>query len=525
MILPLESYYSTGKAELKFGTLSSAASEKTQRTEAFLRPLWGLSPLWGGGEECGEFDKIYLQGIINGTNPNHPEYWGELRSYTQELCDSVALPIALALAPDKLWHPLSDEERATVSDWLFSANKAECFNNNWHFFQLIINVCLKKLGEPYSQELIDEKLGIIESFYVGDGWYTDGPNPMFDYYNAFAFHFYSLIYAKFMEEDDPSRSKRFKERAMLFAKHYIYFFDDYGREIPYGRSLTYRFGHLAFWSACLFAGIEPFPVPVIKGIMARNLRWWNSMPIFDNTGVITAGYCYSQPDLVEEYSSYGSPNWCLKSFILLMLPEDHFFWKAEEAPMPPLDSVHVIKPANMVLQRVGGVSYLYPSFSMGFMAKHYIEKYSKFVYSSKHAFSIAESYRDLSSSGADSMLLFERDGVFFPRCKYSEFSVNDDGTVFSRWSPFGGVTVETTITPTSKGHIRQHVIHSDKEYRVYDCGFCLLNDDHEIEGDGEKIITKALPNTNLYSPYSHNVKAIEYVISPGKTTIRTEISC
>lgn len=371
--------------------------------------------------------------------------------------------------------------------------------------------------------MIDEKLSIIKSFYSGDGWYKDGPNPIFDYYNAFAFHFYSLIYSVIMEKDDPENSKLFKERATLFAKHYIYFFDNYGREIPYGRSLIYRFGHLAFWSACLFAGVEPFPVSVIKGIIARNLSWWSQMPIFDNAGIITVGYGYNQPQLAEEYSTYGSPNWCLKSFILLMLPDNHPFWTAEEAPLPPLGNIHVIKPANMILQKVNGISYLYPALRIGCGANHYIEKYHKFVYSSKHAFSISGSCRDLSSAGADSTLIFERDGVFFPRSRYSEYNVTDDGKIISEWSPFGGVNVETTITPTPTGHIREHIIKSNSEYTIYDCGFCTADDDYEISGDGEKIITETSPNTNLYDPHPMTLKAVKYKVKQGETRIKTQI--
>lgn len=134
IVCPLEPYYSDGKAELKFGTVSSMTSEKTQRTEAFLRPLWGLAPLWAGGEDCGEFDKLYREGIVNGTNPQHPEYWGELQSFSQELCDSVSLAYALIFAPEKLWLPLNDEERTNIANWLITANRVDCVNNNWHFF-------------------------------------------------------------------------------------------------------------------------------------------------------------------------------------------------------------------------------------------------------------------------------------------------------------------------------------------------------------------------------------------------------
>lgn len=519
----LKPYYSDSKAALKYGMHSSMEDERTQCTEAFIRPLWGLAPLWGGGGECEDFDKIYLQGIQNGTNPAHTEYWGELKSYAQEVCEAPALALAMVLAPHKLWKPLTDKQKANVTSWLLKINDAEHVNNNWNFFPVLVNICLKKLGQPYSQKIIDEKLDVIESFYKGEGWYSDGTRRRFDYYVAFALHFYSLIYAKLMENDDPVRSRLFKERAMLFAKHFIYWFDEDGREIPFGRSLTYRFAHTAFWSACLFAGIEPYPIEVMKGIIARNLRYWMKMPVFDNGGILTVGYGYNQPHMAEEYSCFGSPNWCMKTFILLMLPDEHPFWEAKEAPLPTLDAVHIIKPASMVVQRINGYTCLLPTGQDGGVANHSDEKYSKFLYSSKYGFSIAGSYANIAAAGGDNMLMFENKGYYFIRRKCSEFCVNDDASVYSKWSPFDTVTVETLIIPTEYGHLRRHTVMSDGEYIAYDCGFQTLDDSGDIEGNGEKVSIKTLPNLNLYDPRCQSMKAIKYIISKGETKLETKV--
>lgn len=523
LVTPLKPYYSKGNAELKFGVHSSWAEEKTQRTEAFIRPLWGLAPLWGGGGECDDFDKIYKEGIINGTDPKHPEYWGELKSYSQEVCEAPALALSLLFASDKLWNPLTKEQKENVAQWLLKINEVEHVDNNWNFFPVLVNISLKKLGQHYSKKVIDDRLDKIESFYRGDGWYSDGKRQRFEYYTAFALHFYSLIYAKLMEKDDPERSKRFKERAMLFAKDYIYFFDEDGREIPFGRSLTYRFAHLAFWSACLFAEIEPFPVGVIKGIISRNLRWWMKMPIFDNSGILTVGYGYNQPNMAEEYTCFGSPNWCMKAFLLLLLPDKHPFWNAEEAPLPGLDEIHIIKPASMVVQRINGYSCLLPTGQDGGDANHSDEKYSKFLYSSKYAFSIAGSYANKAAAGNDNMLMFECKGHYFIRRKCSSFCVNKDASVYSKWSPFAGVTVETLIIPTEYGHIRKHTVLSEGEYTAYDCGFALWEDSGDIQGGGEKILLKTLPNLNLYDPRCLLMKAIKYIIPKGKTKIETKV--
>ena len=105
----------------------------------------------------------------------------------------------------------------------------------------------------------------VNQGYEFAGWYQDGDSGQKDYYISFAIHFYSLFYVRVMNEEDPERCEIYKERAMLFAKEFIYWFDESGASLPYGRSLTYRFSQVSFFSACLMAGIEPFPVGVIKG--------------------------------------------------------------------------------------------------------------------------------------------------------------------------------------------------------------------------------------------------------------------
>ncbi len=108
-------------------------------------------------------------------------------------------------------------------------------------------------------------------------------------------------------------------------------FDTDGAAVPYGRSLTYRFAQSAFYAACLWAGLAPLPLPVMKGILVRNLQWWLSKPIFDRDGVLTVGYCYPTLLMSEEYNAPGSPYWAMKTFRLLALPDDHPFWSAEAA--------------------------------------------------------------------------------------------------------------------------------------------------------------------------------------------------
>lgn len=164
-----------------------------------------------------------------------------------------------------------------------------------------------------------------------------------------------------MEDDDKERSDIYKERATEFAKTFIYWFDEDGEALPYGRSLTYRFAQAAFWGACILADIRPFSLGVMKGILIRNIENWLSKNIFDTSGILSVGYDYSNLLMAEHYNAHGSPYWGLKAYIFLMLPDDHEFWSCDIEEMPKLDELELIKEADMLVSRRNGKSVAYPA--------------------------------------------------------------------------------------------------------------------------------------------------------------------
>ncbi len=68
----------------------------------------------------------------------------------------------------------------------------------------------------------------------------------------------------------------FKERAILFAQDFVYYFDEDGEALPYGRSLTYRFAQGAFFSALVFADVEAIPWGQVRD-------YWRSTCAMDGT--------------------------------------------------------------------------------------------------------------------------------------------------------------------------------------------------------------------------------------------------
>lgn len=261
---------------------------------------------------------------------------------------------------------------------------------------------------------------------------------------------------------------------------------------------TFYVAQCCFWSACVFADIRPFPIGVMKGIISRHLEHWLGLPIFDNAGILTVGYAYPNLCMSEEYNAFGSPYWALKAFLVLALEDNHEFFSAEEEPLPVLDKLHIIPEADMVIQRVNGYAVVLPVGQwVEFGPIHTAEKYSKFTYSSKYAFSVPRSYHGLENAGTDSMLVFVKEGICFVRRKCRNFEVMQDGQIVSSLSPCDGIEVETTIIPTDNGHVRKHRIECGQDCTAYDCGFSIPFDGDDVSGNGEVFNIKCTPNTNL----------------------------
>ncbi len=546
LISPVKPFYTPECSGLKIGNTGVFYGDHIAQMEGFSRILWGLAPLWAGGGNSDGFSEIYVKGLTAGTNPDSPEYWGEMENADQKFVEFAAISLALMISPEKIWDSLNEQTKKNVAAYISKINNYSLPRNNWAMFFLMVNIALKKLGRKYNQEIIDKTLANIESVYLDDGWYSDGPGQAKDYYISFAIHFYSLIYSKICYDFDKERCELFRKRAIEFSKQFIYWFDEKGRGIAYGRSQTYRFAQAAFWSACLFSDVPAFECGVLKGIIVRHLKEWLSNPIFDNAGILTIGYRYPNIQMAEQYNAHGSPYWSLKTFLFLALPDDHPFWTAEPLPLPKLDKQYFIKAADMIVQRGKNAVTALPAGQKSFyLHVHSFEKYCKFAYSSEFAFSVPRSSDFIHTAAPDSMLSFEvgKKGIF-TRGFSDEITITENEIV-SVWSPLPGIKVKTTIIPTEKGHIRRHEVQSEYECIARDAGFavsadgsCTRNcDESKISADvkndfsyciaknshgiGKPEIHYLTPNTSLAYPLTY-MPTVTYEIPKGFVCFETE---
>lgn len=470
---PLDACYSKGRALVQTGASGAPYGERITGLEGFSRILWGLVPLWAQGGSS-KLDGLVQEGIRHGTDPADAEYWGSYSGVNQAWVEMAALGYGLLMAPEKMWKPFDSSVRERFSCWLFQINENDVADNNWRFFRVLVNCGLRNAGAVYSEERLQEDLDRIDEFYLGDGWYSDGITQQRDYYIAFAMHFYSLLYAKLMEKEDPARAVKYRERAALFSKDFIYWFGTRGEALPFGRSLVYRFAQSAFWCALAFADVEVLPWGVLKGIVNRNFRWWFSKPMLDAEGKLTLGYAYPNLTMCEGYNSPNSPYWAFKSFLLLAMPESHPFWQAEEQDLPELDDCRCMIHPKMIIQRGrdGYVTALTSGQYADWEPSNTAEKYEKFAYSSYFGFQTARGYNALNLTAPDNMLAFWRDGLYHVRRKCREV-VCGENIIRSIWSPMEDVEVETEIIPAGNGHIRRHTIRAKRRCSAVEGGFAL----------------------------------------------------
>jgi len=543
---PLLPLYSPGGALLHLGDTGATYPQRTIGMEAFSRPLWALAPLWAGGGRADAFLPIYQRGLVNGTDPDSPEYWGDPNDYDQLFVEMAALACAILETPESVWNPLTDTEKAKLGKWLDTINHHDLPGCN----RVLVNLALDSVGMPCSMQQAAADMAEVDKWYVGDGWYSDGPaevKPQKDYYNPWAIQYYTVLYSVFAARRDPARAALYRERAVQFGRQFAQWFDPDGAALPFGRSLGYRIGQSAFYAACIWAGLEPLPLPVMKGIIVRNLAWWLARPIFDRDGVLTIGYGYPQMYMAEQYNAPGSPYWGLKVFLLLALPDDHPFWACEAAPLPEeLTRPGVIPQpsADLLLQRLpdGQLNAYSPANYEKGDHGQFTEKYGKFVYSTRFGFSASRSYVQLEQTAPDSMLAFVIDGWTFVRRHSDKFVLLGD-RLLSEWRPFPGIKVTTELVPTAWGHTRTHTVESNIACTAYDCGFAVpkfaagfaqsaAGSEAEAKNAacrcvvkgaaGQGVVINAAPNTNLYDPNTV-IPAVRYEIPIGTAVLNTRV--
>lgn len=317
----------------------SLKAEKVTHLEAIGRTLAGIAP-WlalpadetAEGKLRKKLTGYAIDSIKNIVDPQSPDYLN-FREEGQPLVDGAFLVHGFLRAPKQLWEPLDAITKKRVVEELIRLRRVKPPYNNWLLFAAMIEVFLYSMGEAWDPLRVDIAIRKHLEWYKGDGWYGDGPNFHFDYYNAFVIHsmivdaINTSVAAGHMKPEDYEIAVKRMQRYAASLERMI---SPEGTFPPIGRSATYRVA--AFQPLVHIALINKLPPELKPGQVRAALtavmkKMFEAPGTFDASGWLQLGFCGHQPEMADAYTSTGSLYLCSTGFLALGLPNEHTFWK------------------------------------------------------------------------------------------------------------------------------------------------------------------------------------------------------
>tara|TARA_B100001123_G_scaffold449902_1_gene617393 strand:- start:3097 stop:5007 length:1911 start_codon:yes stop_codon:yes gene_type:complete len=369
LLAPLEALMQSGRADLPIKGKASDHDLNADRVESFSRPLllfahWrnslGQNTEEGDLEKAKPFELWFRQALVLGTDPDSDHFWGWSSNFHQHSVEMGLLAIGFELSRDWLWSSLEDGEKKKLLQWLESdVGNGHHWNNHMFFGIFVMEFLLREnCGYPSYRSVIDRWYRDLEGMYLGDGWFMDGMNQSVDFYNAYAWHYYSLWWIHLYGESDPARCEWWKDKTRLFLQDYPLFFNEQGEQPAFGRSITYRFNATAPFGMAQLLGVSPVEPGLARNICECNMDFFLEKPIFQEQGCLSMGWYDPFEDMVETYSCGGSPYWASKAFSPLLIPLNNPFWSASEESIPAAisDQSVAAEAPGLIVRTVAGES-------------------------------------------------------------------------------------------------------------------------------------------------------------------------
>ncbi|MEY9875023.1 hypothetical protein ABH931_004524 [Streptacidiphilus sp. MAP12-33] len=329
------------------GPRPSRSGTRSDGLEGFARTflLAAFRVAGAGGDDPHGLLPRYAAGLAAGTRTptadpdataQDPVSWPVVTDRSQPIVEAASVALALRLTRPWLWDTLDPAVREHVRVWLREVLVRAPVENNWWFFPVTVGGFLTEVGEGEDADLavrtVARGLDRIETWYRGDGWYTDGRPRAFDHYNGWAFHLYPVLHAYL--GGDRALADRYGARLESYLAGYAATFGADGVPMHQGRSLTYRFAAAApLWAGAL-TGRTPISPGTTRRLASGALRHFLDRGALDADGLLTLGWHGPYLPAVQTYSGPASPYWASKAFLGLLLPADHPVWTAPEEPAP-----------------------------------------------------------------------------------------------------------------------------------------------------------------------------------------------
>ena len=310
--------------------------------EAFGRTMVGMAPwleLEGlTGEEAAlqaEYRALARRCMHNAVTPGTRDCMNFAYGH-QPIVDAAFLAHAILRAPTQLWHALDAADQQNLVARMRETRTRKPFHCNWLLFSAIIECFLKFAGEAdWDMMRVDYAVRQHFDWYLGDGFFGDGPDFHMDYYNSYVIQPMLIDVLRAAGDADGDwqmllpKAEKYGARYARFLEHLI---APDGSYPVLGRSSAYRVGCFQMLAQAMLqqlpdTGLSPAQVRCgLTAVIRRVMAFDN----FDAEGFLRIGVCGSQPDMGEGYISTGSLYLCMAVFLPLGLPETADFWAAPD---------------------------------------------------------------------------------------------------------------------------------------------------------------------------------------------------
>ncbi len=320
--------------------------------ECFGRLMSGIAP-WislpdddtAEGKQRKQLREWALKSYAQAVDPESPDYllW---RNEGQPLVDAAYIASSFLRAPKQLWEPLDDITKERYIKEFQQLRRINPPYTNWLLFSAMVETFLMEAGAQYDLYRIHSAIRKIDEWYVGDGWYSDGENFSFDYYNSYVIQpMYVQVLQVLVDRKIGLTDRRpdsvqkdletAKSRMQRFGIILERFISPEGTFPLFGRSMTYRLGVFQPLSMLAWRGMLPQQLSegqVRSALTATMKRMFSVEGNFNSKGFLQLGFAGHQPDLADWYTNNGSMYLTSEVFLPLGLPADHSFWtsKAED---------------------------------------------------------------------------------------------------------------------------------------------------------------------------------------------------
>jgi len=345
---------------------ASASGVRSDGLEGYARTFLAAAFRVAGahGEDPYDWMGKYAQGLVAGTRTpgsDDAESWPWIRDYDvfgQPMVESASIALGLRLTRPWLWDRLSLEEQDRAALWLRGALVSVPAPNNWYLFPFTVAGFLESAGrgDEHTVRVRERARRLLDSWYVGQGWYTDGDGGSLDHYNGWALHLYPVLdeFLEAREEDlNPHVSpSRWSERLREHLSGFSHLFAADGAPVYFGRSMTYRFATGAAVGLGAATGATPLTPGASRRILSGNLRYFLDRGAFNDRGLLNLGWHKQHSATVQTYSGPASPYWASKAFAALLAPAEHPLWTQTEelAPVETTDHVIALDAPGLLVQ-------------------------------------------------------------------------------------------------------------------------------------------------------------------------------